>query len=132
MPRRVILAVIILAMLTVVAETLVYFFIKPESSIQNSLSEIATDYYENVFYDSNIISNSSDKSLEERLSRYSEKGFSRIFLRQLLLAKGPNHQKAANLLKKHCDEDKTYIQIFPEAPYGRKNYHINYVYSCNS
>ena len=133
MAKRVILIVIILAMLSVATGTLAYFFIKPEPDTtgKNYLTELATDYYENDFYNMILKIDTSTQSLAEKLDHYSRAGFAEVYLRQLLIFKGNEHQKAAEYLKKHCDENRTYVQYYPEPPYGRKNYHVEYVYSCD-
>ena len=130
MAKRIILTVIILAMLTVVAGTLAYFFIKPEVLVEKGLPEIAADYYENDFYDT-FANVKSEKTLAERLEHYSEVGFAEVYLRQLLILKGDAHKQAAAALKEHCNENRTYVQYYPEPPYGRTDYRVEYVYSCD-
>ena len=131
MTKRIILIVIVLAMLSVGAGALTYLFAKPEFIGKDGLAKLATDYYENDFYDTILQIDTSSQPLAERLERYSKIGFAEVYLRQLLILKGEKYQKAATYLKKHCDENRTYVRYYPDSPYGRKDYHIEYAYSCN-
>ena len=126
--KRSILTVIVLAMLVVVLALLLMFFLKPERLVKSKIEAMSADYYENYFYPNVTKDNSA--SLEEIMKRYEIPGFAMVSLRQLLLYDNEKNADAAKTLTTYCDENTTYIQIFPEAPYGKTNYHINYHYSC--
>ncbi len=132
MVKRIILVVITFAMLVVLTGTIDCYSIKPKPAIEASLSEIATDYYENDFYSTILEIDTSTQPLSEILERYTKVGFSEFYLRQLLIYTGNNHTEATAILEKHCDKNRTYARFYPEPPYGRKNYRVEYVYSCDS
>ena len=120
--RRSILVVIVLAMMAVILLLLFTSFTKPERTVTNKIESITADYYENYFYD-------RIKDYDN-LKNYTEHGFSKVTLRQLLLFDSERHADAADLLNKYCDGEKTYVKIYPEAPFGNKNYHVEYYYAC--
>jgi len=120
--RRLALSVIILSMLVVILMVLFMSFTKPEKVVTQKIEEISVDYYENYFYD-------RIKSYDN-LDAYVENGFSRVSLRQLLLFDSERHADAASLLNQYCDSEKTYIRIYPEEPFSKTDYHIEYNYAC--
>ena len=117
-----ILTVIAVAMLVVLGFTIFNFIATPEFLVKREITNIATDYYENYFY--NLIPNPND------LDFYNKHGFARMTLRQLLLYDDRKHGASEAYLSDYCDLDKTQIKIYPEQPYDRKSYHIDYTYSC--
>ena len=120
--KRVVLAVIVLAMLAVVLALLFINFTKPEKVVTEKIEAITADYYENYFYD-----RIKDYS---NLDNYVENGFSKVTLRQLLLFDSERHADASSLLNEYCDSEATYVRIYPEAPFGRTDYHVDYHYAC--
>ncbi len=84
--KRTVLIVIALAMIAVLFAVFSLAFSNPESIITGKINSITEDYYENYFYPRIEEYGTTDKTLSEILSRYTETGFSRITLRQLLLA----------------------------------------------
>ena len=132
--RRAIMSVIVLVCLAVILMVLFGKFATPENIVTNKITSITKDYYENYFYDTiigtNSIGDDSEKSLEQIMSRYIEPGFASISLRQLLLFGGQRHADAAPILQNYCDENRTNVKIYPEPPFGRTDYHVEYNYSC--
>ncbi len=126
-----IIVVIILAMLTVILAILISFFYTPENIIKSKIETIAADYYENYFYQDIVSYKTTQAQLEKTMKKYEESGFSRVTLQQLLLYDSQKHADATEILKKYCDESATYVQFFPIAPYGQKNYRVDYYYSCD-
>jgi len=125
--RRTVLTIIGLAMLTVILTMLLTFFAKPEHIIKHEIENIASDYYENFFYPELTTDNAS---FEQVMERYTKVGLSRISLRQLLLFDEERYSSASDIVKTYCDENETFIQIYPEPPFGRTDYHIDYHYAC--
>ena len=126
--RKSILAIIILATLTVILTILLSYFTNPERIVKSKIPAIATDYYENYFYPE--ITADSTKPLDEIMSRYVTTGFARVTLRQLLLFDGERHAEAAAVLATYCDTNDTFVQFFPESPFGKTDYRVDYHYSC--
>ena len=120
--RRLILAVIALAMLVVALVFLFASFMQPEKVVTTKIEGITADYYENYFYD-----RIKDYS---NLGSYTESGFSRVTLRQLLLFDSERYANDASLLSKYCDTEATYVRIYPEEPFSKQDYHVDYHYAC--
>ena len=131
--KRAILTIIILTMLVVVLATLLSSFSSPERVVKQKIEAIASDYYENYFYPqlTAIDEMQNASTLTEKMKRYTSSGFAKVTLRQLLLFDGERYAEAAAILTTYCDENQTFVQIFPESPFGRTNYHIDYHYSCD-
>lgn len=128
--KKSILFIIILSMLIVILVLLLSSFENPERLVKQKLTNITSDYYENYYYPNLIGSASSQDSLEDIMSHYTEVGFATISLRQLLLFDNERYKETATFLKKYCDENQTTARIYPEAPFGKTNYRIDYHYSC--
>lgn len=114
--------VIIFAMLAVIGFIIFNLIATPEFLVKHKIEKIVADYYENYFYDS--IPN------PDALTKYVDRGFARVTLHQLLLFDDRRHGAATAELSKYCDLDNTLIKIYPESPFERKNYHVDYTYSC--
>lgn len=121
--RNSILTIIIFVTLIVVGFSIFNLIATPEFLVKHRIENIAKDYYENYFYDS--------VPDHEALDLYKDTGLARISLRQLLLYSDKKHATSLEFFEKYCDLEKTYIKIFPENPYERINYRVDYTYSCN-
>lgn len=138
--KNVILTVIALAMLTMILFTIYNLIATPEFLIKREIENITTDYYENYFYSQILENNSIDPNetnpaiiepaMKSVMPRYAEPGFARLTLRQLLLYDNKKHYSSINYLSEYCDLDQTLIKIYPEEPFGRKNYRVDYSYYC--
>lgn len=141
--KHTILIVIVAASLAVLAYTIFTIIATPEYIIKRQIESIVADYYENYFYENNILdpnnltlndvkdSASAEASLKNILENYLETGFSRITLNQLLLSNGREHYSSAGPLSKYCNLNTTTIKIYPVSPYTKKDYRVDYNYSCN-
>lgn len=118
-----ILTIIIFATLIVVGFSIFNLIATPEFLVKRRIENIASDYYENYFYDS--------VPEHEALDLYKDTGLARVSLRQLLLYSDKKHATSLEFFEKYCNLDSTYIKIYPESPYERENYHVDYAYSCN-
>ncbi|MBR2994897.1 hypothetical protein IKF32_03220 [Candidatus Saccharibacteria bacterium] len=128
--KKIVLTVILLLMIVIVVATLFAFLFKNEYVVKAKLDYLAHDYYENYLYDS--FKNSAPNSdVEQILNKNTVRGLSRITLRQLLLHDESKNADIANYLLEYCDENKTYVIIYPEPPYEKTSYHLKYTYSCN-
>ena len=126
--RLSILTVIILASMTVILALLINSFTDPEKIIIKRIDTIVSDYYENYFYEN--VAKQSTKPLAEVLSIYKDAGFSPVSLKQILLSKDLSHTDTDKILSTYCDTEDTFIQFFPDPPFGRTDYHVDYRYSC--
>ena len=126
--KRVEFLIIVGAVLVIGAAILVAIFFNSEAVTKRNLAAMAEDYYENYYYDKFM---GSVEETEAMMNKYEVTGFPTVSLEQLLLFDNRRNAEFATTMEKNCDTSATTIRIFPEAPFGRKNYHIEYNYSCN-
>lgn len=141
--KNTILVVIVIVMLAILAYTIFTLIATPEYLVKREIESITADYYENYFYENNILKSNSlslddvkdatsaKEHLESILDNYLETGFSRITLNQLLLSNNRKYYSSASSISKYCDLNATFIKIFPLSPYTKKDYRVDYKYSCN-
>lgn len=126
--KRSIVTIIIFAMLIVILVTLLSIFQNPETAVRRKIESITSDYYENHFYPE--ITDGVEGSLDEIMEHYHTHGFAIVSLRQLLLYDNGRHAESTGAITKYCDENSTFARIYPEPPYGKTNYRVEYTYSC--
>ncbi|MBR2795489.1 hypothetical protein IKE13_00305 [Candidatus Saccharibacteria bacterium] len=129
-PQIVVLIVIVLSMVAVIAAAICTVFLKPENTVKDKISELSADYYENYLYEKFDFSNLSPEDYLDFMQKYEKTGLTATTLRQLLLYDHQKNAEFAPLLKKYCDEDTTYIKYYPEHPYSKTSYRVEYTYSC--
>ncbi|MDO5475415.1 MAG: hypothetical protein Q4F61_03485, partial [Candidatus Saccharibacteria bacterium] len=63
---------------------------------------------------------------------YTDYGFPKIYLRELLLFDNGRHASSRAYFENDyaCNTNTTAIQIIPYAPFGKTDYTINYIYDC--
>ena len=128
--RRVILAVIGVA-ITVVVVSVIYCLVwSTEKATKAKLDEMAREYYEGFTYENLINGAMSQDEIESVMDKYKVRGFAPVYLRQLLLYNNQENMKEAEFVKNYCDENLTYMKIYPEAPYDKKSYRVEYNYVC--
>lgn len=128
--RITIIVVIIIAMLVVVAAILVQVFNVPERSVKSRMDSIVSDYYENYFYKNVIKNGTTTESLNRIMDKFKEPGFSRVYFRQLLLYDNQKYSDDTPFITKYCDENSSFVIIYPDPPYGKTDYHTQFYYSC--
>ncbi|MBR3328934.1 hypothetical protein IKG29_00145 [Candidatus Saccharibacteria bacterium] len=129
-PQIIVLVTIIVNMFIVVTVLICSFIFKPEVIIKNKISELASDYYENYLYKNFDTDDITQEQLIESIQKYKDSGLPVTTLRQILLYDHQKNADSAPLLKKYCDENSTFIKFFPEYPYSKTSYRIEYTYSC--
>ena len=120
--KKVILSVIILAILIIIATVVSFFLLDNERRVKSQISALATDYYENYFY--------QDYTGAD-LSNYEIHGYAPVTLRQLLLYDHQKNSAYTEFLTNFCDENHTFVRFYPESPYTKTSYRTEYTYSCN-
>lgn len=120
--KNTVLTVIAFVMLVMIGFTIFNIIATPEFLVKHKIKSIADDYYQNYFYDS--------VPEKEGLSYYTETGLSRLSLRQLLLYSDRKYSDTADWFINYCNLDKTNLKFYPEEPYSRTSYHVDYSYSC--
>ncbi len=103
----------------------------PEHQIKSKLEALATNHYENIIYEKLVTSSNYSGDPETALSRNKDRGLPSYTLRQLLLEDQVKTADAAEYLLKYCDENATTVKFYPEPPYERTSYRVEYTYSCN-
>ncbi len=126
--QKITLAIIISATILVIISVLCIFILDNERIAKSKISSLASEYYENYFYPSMSI---EKDELADVMSDFLETGFNNVNLRQLILATGKDHSADADFLRKYCDEKSTIIRFFPEPPFDKTSYHVEYSYSCD-
>ena len=122
--QKLIIAVIIVVSIIVLISVSLVFLLDPEHRVKSDITTLATDYYENFLYQDFANTNID-------MSKYESYGFARITLRQLLLHDHEKHTDQAAFLSNYCDENTTAVKFFPEPPYTKTSYRIEYHYSCS-
>ena len=128
--RRVILTVIGVAIAVVVVGVIYSLIWSPEKATKAKLDEMAREYYEGFTYENLINGAMSQEEIEGVMDKYKVRGFAPVYLRQLLLYNNQENMKEAGFVKNYCDENLTYVKIYPEAPYDKKSYRVEYNYVC--
>ena len=127
-----VIAVICLAIVTVVAYGIFAMVYDEEKIVKTDLDTIASNYYEEYLYSSLMDEHPSQAQIEHLMARYINRGFGRVHLRQLLLRANKNQINFdRGLILKHCDENNTIVRFYPEPPYNKKSYRIEYQYDCD-
>ena len=116
---KTIVLVIVVAVLAVLVALLISFLRNPERVAKSELEDMAKNYYENSFY-----AKLTDKDV---LENYKVSGLPDLTARQLILH---DISKPSEVFEKYCDKDTTRVKIFPEEPYGKTDYRIEYKYNC--
>ena len=130
--KKIILGIIIFTAIIILGLTIFAAIFTNENRVKSAISNIATDYYENYFYENLLRSPDFPKDHpEDVLEEYQSSGLSVLTLRDLLLYDDQKHFSERDFLTKFCDEGKTYIHFYPDEPYTRNSYHVEYTYSCN-
>lgn len=127
--QKTIIAIILISSILVVAFYLYSLFFNSEAHIKGKLSTLASHYYEDYLYE-NLINSENINDLGEVMEEYKTSGFPTVYLRQLLYYK-ENDAKTISLLKEHCNENKTGVKFYPESPFSKTSYRIEYIYSCD-
>ncbi|MBQ1373476.1 hypothetical protein IIY66_01570 [Candidatus Saccharibacteria bacterium] len=101
-------------------------------TIQSYISTLSATYYEDYFFpdlESSIRAHTSS-DISEILSEYTDTGFAKVPLRQILLHTDTSIVDTS-LITDHCDTNTTLVHFFPEPPFTATSYHTSYDYACN-
>lgn len=128
--RKIMIGVVCAAMLMVVVAMICGIFFNNERMTKKKLDQMASEYYEGYIYENLIHGAMSKEEIENVMKRYVTKGFAPVNLRQLLLYDGRKNAKDAEFVKKFCDENETSVKFYPEEPYDKKAYRMEYRYGC--
>ncbi|MBQ6393677.1 hypothetical protein IJH74_00255 [Candidatus Saccharibacteria bacterium] len=131
--QKIALVLIAVSVILVGANVFAMFYFDPEKVTQREMEKISKDFYENYFY-RNYAADLVGNELKEEFDKLREPGFSRVYLRQLLLYDNGKHADSAKYFNYNgykCDTNKTYVIFYPDPPYLEKDYHTEYHYDCH-
>ena len=122
---------IILCLLLVFFNLGAHAILDPKRMAENEMQKIAKDYYENYYYDQ-FIQNVPENELDIAFATYTDYGFPRVYLRELLLFDNSRHASSRPYFEGQytCNTNTTAIKIIPYAPFGKTDYEIEYIYDC--
>lgn len=123
--KKIIIAIICIVTLIMIILVACIPVLTPEHRVKSTISDLATDYYENYFYEN--LNFPSDTVLE----KYRIYGLAPITLRDLLLYDNQKNISHRDSLITYCDENTTTVKFYMDPPYDRTSYHTEYTYSCN-
>lgn len=130
-PKVVSLSIIGVCFILVIISIIASFIYSPENVVHSSVESLAKDYYENYIYSEIENSDNPDSTPEKALSSYQKHGLTPVKLRQILLHHEKQNAKILTFIENYCDINQTNIRYYPDPPYGKTDYHVSYVYSCN-
>ena len=129
--QKLIISVIILAVVVTLIGIIISFFLRSEHLTKSRIESLASDYYENYFYENLINSENFSGDIEATMNKHIETGFTPITLRQLILHDQEKTASIADSLRSNCDIERTTIKYYPVPPYSRTDYRVDYNYICN-
>ena len=130
--RRIAMILIFGAMVAVIVFAVYKAINTPEKRVKDRIAQYASDYYEEYYYPK-IKKNVDENVFEDVMRQYAERGIEdgRVTLRQLMLYNGGKFSNELETISDYCNLDSTIVEIYPEKPYEKENYHVKYKYSCN-
>ncbi|MBR3180812.1 hypothetical protein IKF63_01905 [Candidatus Saccharibacteria bacterium] len=134
MARKIVIAGIVISSVMVILSVVVAVFFNDEMIAHRKFEKIAKEYYENYYYPK-FIETLSPEVYEQRMEIYSKTGLQPATLRQLLLYQnGKNSAYKKYFEKEHfsCDKNETSARFYPVAPYGTKDYTVEFKYTCQT
>ena len=127
--KRLIIGIICATIIAVAVAIACKFLLNEEKLSKDRMESMAREYYEGYLYE-NLIHGAMDQSnIEQAMEKYALRGFAPVYLRQLLVDDGD--QGTANLLRSHCDINTTSVKFYPESPYDKKSYRMEFQYDCD-
>lgn len=128
--KRIVLVAIGLTMAAVVIALISAFVFDDEKMVKSKMEGLAKEYYESYIYINLIDDTMSDEKVAELMDNYGLKGFAPVNLRQLLLHDRQNHIDDIEYIRRYCDENRTTVRFFPEAPFEKEDYRVEFRYDC--
>jgi hypothetical protein len=110
----------------------VTIYYNPEVIVKRKFNELARTYYESYYYDKLVETIDEDK-FQERMESYSQSGLQPVLLRQLLLYQNGKYSDYKEYFEQEdyvCDKNKTSATFFPVAPYGVRDYKVEFKFEC--
>lgn len=127
--RVTIMVIIICLMCVVGVAAFSRFYFTVEHNTMERLDFLAKAYYEDYYYD--LFMDTVDGDKIEKIKRFEEHGFAPVYLRQLLSFNDGKYSTYRSYFDGICDTNTTLVYYYPHEPYGKTDYEIKYVHSCN-
>ena len=129
--KRVVLTVIVLVGVAVIVAVVCALLENNGTISKATIEKLAANYYENYTYEKSVNDSMTKEEIASMLGKYEEDGLSKVSLRQLILNAGSADTDEAKRLRQHCDEDLTSVVFYPQAPYEKKSYRMEFRYECD-
>ena len=124
--------VIVVGLLVAVAAVIFTNLYKNTYFAEKKFDEITRHYYEDSIYETILVENNGE-SLENIFKKYPSGIF--VKLRQALswefLEKNMNYRSYFETDVFSCDTNESYAKFIPRAPYGKKDYDVEFNLKCN-
>ncbi|MDO4987107.1 MAG: hypothetical protein Q4E46_02230 [Candidatus Saccharibacteria bacterium] len=130
--KRIIFGLIIVCLLAVIGSAVATWYFSPDKVARREIERIARDYYENYFYNEFFANLAGDERTTE-FEKYTSKGFSPTYLRQLLNYDDGKHQDSAKYFNSPdytCDTNSTHVVFYPYPPFSEDNYTMKIEMRC--
>lgn len=125
------LGILATACLCIITAFLTIANFDPARDAERAMSNLAADYYIEFLYPRTLGSQINNPA--PILSRYAEIGFPSVRLSHILLYNNGSHASYASYFNnKHyqCDTSHSYFRFYPVAPYGPRDYTVEYSPDC--
>ena len=129
--QKTIIGVIICAFVVIIVALVSSFVYTPEKIVKSKIENMARNYYENYYYSGLEDAKGNTDEVKTVLKKYKDTGLSVVMLRQLIFHDLGNNLEDSKFITQYCDENKTSVKYFPEEPYEKSSYRIEYIYSCD-
>lgn len=123
---KIIIAIVVIAMIIVIVTIVMLLTFNKEDNTKSKIENLATSYYEDHLYTKFLAPDGNTNAFE----KYGKTGLPLVQLRQLVFTSNLEKSEIERI-RKACDENKTYVKYYPEPPYTKTSYHIEYTYNCN-
>ncbi len=124
--QKTIIVIIVAVMVIVIIAVATSFLFKTENIVKAKIENLATSYYEDNLYEKFLTSDGG----ADGFKKYDQSGLPLVPLRQLIYTSDLEKTEIEQI-RNACDENKTYIKYYPESPYSKTSYRIEYTYNCN-
>lgn len=131
--KKVISGGIVICAVVVLLSLIINTYYEPMKVAERKLAILAKDYYENYYYD-RFVESLQGQDVSEAIEGLNGTGFSYVTLRHLLLFDNARNKDFSKFFENSsivCDSSNTKMKILPREPYGKKDYDVEYTYSCN-
>lgn len=107
-------------------------YYNPEAVAERKFAELAKVYYEDYYYD-RFVESVEPELFEEKMAKSTDTGFQPVLLRQLLLYQNGKYASYRKYFEREgfsCDKNKMSATFYPQAPFGRTDYKVEYNVAC--